>query len=464
MAYQATGMFNDAGKPLWYDPATGNYTDVDPTVSGQYQSGTSFNEGSSNPQVTDAATGRVVTDQGELNTASAQFTKEADEKFLSIWNNPNADGWSKVRAAEERYGIHAVQQAMESGQLAHLGLDPTQLGDYVRGQRNTAEDKGFSINGNPLGLWPVAIGTGLFAGLAGAGAASAEGAAAGSTAAEGTAAGVSASAGPEFTGGLTGTVSGSPGLAAGSFNSAGLGAGGASAVPGLTAPAGVTGAGALSAGSFVGESIYPVLGGASAATGATGLGSSSAGSVAPTTAAAGGGTALSRVLGGNGSGADWASIVGTLGATGLGIYGAGQHADALRDIANQARADRAPFLNASTGWLANPDSYWQGPGKTALDANLRALSANGAGNPIDQPTSLGIATQAGLADWRNAVTGFGNLGLAGEDSRNNLMAGAAGAENGIYNSLGYGLSQLTNPPTNLETLLRQMRGSGGWLA
>ena len=33
MAYQATGMFNDAGKPLWYDPATGNYTDVDPNPS-----------------------------------------------------------------------------------------------------------------------------------------------------------------------------------------------------------------------------------------------------------------------------------------------------------------------------------------------------------------------------------------------------------------------------------------------
>lgn len=175
---------------------------------------------------------------------------------------------------------------------------------------------------------------------------------------------------------------------------------------------------------------------------------------------AAGGSALSRILSGNGtaSAADWASILGTLGATGLGVYGSQQHADALRDIANQARADRAPYLSASTGWLANPDSYWQGPGKTALDANLRALSATH-GNPIDSPTALGIASQAGLADWRNAVTGFGNLGLAGEDSRNSLMAGAAGAENGIYNSLGYGLSQLTNPPTTIEQLLKQMKGT-----
>jgi len=153
------------------------------------------------------------------------------------------------------------------------------------------------------------------------------------------------------------------------------------------------------------------------------------------------GSTLSNMLGAD---PNWVNLLGTLGAAGLGVYGANQQADAFRDIANQARADRAPFLSQATSWLQNPDAYWQGPGKTSLDATLRALSAKG-GNPIDQPTSLAIASQAGLRDWRDAVTGFGNLGLAGEDTRAAMLGNAARAEGGIYDSLGYGLGELTRP-------------------
>jgi hypothetical protein len=40
-----------------------------------------------------------------------------------------------------------------------------------------------------------------------------------------------------------------------------------------------------------------------------------------------------------------------------------------------------------------------GPGAASLDATLRRLSVGG--NPIGDPTKLGIATQAGLQNWQS---------------------------------------------------------------
>jgi hypothetical protein len=150
-------------------------------------------------------------------------------------------------------------------------------------------------------------------------------------------------------------------------------------------------------------------------------------------------------------------LLGIAGVTGLGMYGANKQADSLRDIAAASEAKRAPFYNKSIEYLNNPEAYISGPGKSSLDATLRALSARH-GNPIGSPTALGIATEAGLRDWRDAVTGFGNMGLSGEDARMNIQGQATGADANVLNALGYGLGQVTNPQTTLEQLLRGMRG------
>jgi hypothetical protein len=162
------------------------------------------------------------------------------------------------------------------------------------------------------------------------------------------------------------------------------------------------------------------------------------------------GTSLSRMLG---ISPDLLSVLGIAGATGLGMYGANQQADALRGIAEQGRADRAPFLNKSLEYLNNPEAYYSGPGQASLNATLRALSATH-GNPIGSPTALGIATEAGMRDWRNAVTGFGNMGLAGEDTRASLMSQATGADANTLNALGWGLDRATQPRTLEEALRR----------
>lgn len=158
-------------------------------------------------------------------------------------------------------------------------------------------------------------------------------------------------------------------------------------------------------------------------------------------------------------GTDGMKTLGGLLGAGLGALGSSQQASSLQGIADRARADRQPFLNASLGYLNNPDSYFAGPGKSAMDGVLRGLSAK-VGNPIGSPTSMGIATEAGLHDWRNAVTGFGNLGLAGQDTRAQLESNAAGAEANIYNALGSGISQVTNPQPSVTDLIKMLNMGG----
>jgi hypothetical protein len=170
-------------------------------------------------------------------------------------------------------------------------------------------------------------------------------------------------------------------------------------------------------------------------------------------------SALGRILSGAGTAADWASVLGTAGSTALGVYGSNQQADALRGIADQARTDRQPFLNKSLEWLNNPQAYQDGPGKQSLDATLRALSVQG--NPIGNPGSLAIAGDIANKGWQNAVTGFGNLGLAGQDSRSQLLSNAATADRGVTTALSSGLGSLTQPDSSLDALLKQLRGLGG---
>ena len=174
------------------------------------------------------------------------------------------------------------------------------------------------------------------------------------------------------------------------------------------------------------------------------------------TGTTGAGSLLSRLFGGNPTTSDWMSLLGTLGSTGLGLYGANQQGDALRDIANQARSDRMPFLNQATQWFNDPSSYYSGaPAQAAMNATLRGLSTQG--NPLGSGTSLALANEAGLRNWQNAWTGAANIGLGGQDSRNSLLAQAAGADSGGLNALGYGLNQLTQPrQQSLTDLMRSL--------
>jgi hypothetical protein len=142
----------------------------------------------------------------------------------------------------------------------------------------------------------------------------------------------------------------------------------------------------------------------------------------------------------------------------LGAVGSNQQADAIRDIEARARADRAPFLDAATSYLRDPNAYISGPGAASMQGVLRRLSATH-GNPIGNPTALATATEAGLRDWREAVLGFGNLGLAGEDTRSNLALKATGADANVLNALGGAAADVFNPPKSLADIVKEIEGA-----
>ena len=177
-------------------------------------------------------------------------------------------------------------------------------------------------------------------------------------------------------------------------------------------------------------------------TGATsgGSGAMSGGAVE----AAATGTALSKLMDGTASPVDYASIAGILGATGLGIAGSNNASDNYSDLASQILAKHQPFLDQSLAWMKDPNAYFMGPGKSALDANLAALSVHG--NPATSPWALGTANEAALKNWQNAVLGFGNVGLGGTGASANATGKSIDAGSDIYNALGWGLDQITNPP------------------
>lgn len=384
-----------------------------------------------------------------------------DQGYWNKYADYDAAKWAPyigpaIAAEESKDGGGGLSGVLSNPVNAVLGPVGFQLGGVSGASAATGNGvtpKTIAADAAGLAAGAGLSGSGLLSGAAGAGTAAADSAApaalGGGITAGSTASGIGA--------GATGT-----GVTAGTTSS-GIGGG--------AVGTGVTGAG-TSLGTFGAESLYPVLGGATtAAAGGSGLGGASgaagagaagaaaAGSGGGTAAGtgAGAGTALSRILDGTATTADYLSVLGTAGATGLGIFGSQQQANALRDIAAQGRADRAPFLNKSLEYLNDPSAYAAGPGATSLNSVLRALSVKG--NPMGNPASLELATQAGLSDWRNAVTGFGNLGLAGEDTRASLLSKATGADANALNALGYGVGQITNPPTSLADILKQLKGT-----
>ena len=263
----------------------------------------------------------------------------------------------------------------------------------------------------------------------------------------------SASAGGTAAGGLEGAL----GPATGTVLEPGLQASGAMVSPVGAAGAPVVSGLATGGGPFIpttlGGGLARILSGALDTSGSASSGGTAAGTAA--------GTALSRILNNGGTAADWAEILGRAAPGLIGAYASGEQADAIRDISERARADRAPFLGAATGWLTDPDSYYAGPGMASMKGVLHGLSSK-FGNPIDSPSALGIATEAGMRDWRDAILGFGNLGLAGEDTRANLDLRATGADANVWGGLGDAAGSVFAPPRSLEQLLKEMqRAMGG---
>ena len=328
-----------------------------------------------------------------------------------------AQGW--LNGTYQGQGDAGQLQGPHLGGVVFLGNDPNRPG---------GAEPLLANNSNSL-FWDKILPMSVLAltGVAGGGLAA--GAGAGGGAATGAGAGTGA-AGESLVGPATGTVL-EPGLQASGAITAGA------AGAGLPTTAGVAAGG--------GPLISTALGGTAAANAVSGLFDSSPN----------GGAAYLPT-----SGKSLAEILGQLGAAGLGYYGSTQQADTLRDIANQFRADRAPFLNKSLEYLNNPAAYFSGPvAQEAMRGTLRGLSVNG--NPFDNPTSQELATEAGLRNYQAALGGLANLGLSGQDTQAGLLSNSAAARANGLNAIGYGLQQATNPQPTLMDIIKQLKGLGG---
>ena len=309
-------------------------------------------------------------------------------------------------------------------------------------------------------------GLGLAAGAGAAGAAGAEGLA-GAGAAEGS---------------LAGAGTGASGIA--NYSTLGLGGGTGTALAGAGADAALLGGGAVNAATGLGEyslasGVGGGLGGGATLGGAAALSPFSLGS--PTASGAGStaqtigtgattsnlgtaGTAagavapgvLSRILNGTATADDWGKLLGSVAPGVLGYLGAGSTADAAKEIAAQARADRQPSLDYYNSLLTPQgiENYYKTPEVTgSVDAILRKLSMQG--NPADNPGLLGQAAAYNLGGLTNARARAAGpaFGTAGSEMNVNLAGAQAGA--GQYDAIGLGLSRMLNPQPSFEDTMKK---------
>lgn len=223
----------------------------------------------------------------------------------------------------------------------------------------------------------------------------------------------------------------------------------------------------FSPGSFTPEGYAPSagsVGGAAVDTGLTGselwsgLGSAPVGS---------GGFSLTDLLGNNGSsilksltgnGASLSSLLGKLGAAGLGAYASNQQSNALNDLAGRYEGYGAPYRARLSSLMANPDSFInsnevQVPVQQGTNALMRSLSTSG------NPFGSGNALQQGqnyasnsfydkLQGKENQLAAFG--GLANFNSAApGASTAAIGAQGNAANAIGAGLNDIFNPPKTL---------------
>jgi len=183
-------------------------------------------------------------------------------------------------------------------------------------------------------------------------------------------------------------------------------------------------------------------------------------------AAAASGSALERVLNGTASNTDWISLLGNLGAAGLGFAGASQASDKLDALARDYMALGAPSRERYEASFAPNFDIKTLPGlqqsmDTSADTLLRKLSATG-GNPYGNPGGLteaqnyitGNVALPALQEYRRLNAGSGGL-AALTSAAPGAATGSISAGSGRFDAVGGALADITNPRRNLFDYLNR---------
>jgi len=257
---------------------------------------------------------------------------------------------------------------------------------------------------------------------------------------------------------LGGLALGGYALAPELFGAAGAEAAGAAGGGELAAGAGEF-IGGASGGTVAGEGALSGLAGG--ASGAEVAGAVGGGALSGAGAAAGGGaltqaagSAMSRILDGTATTADWTQVLGAGASAGLGAAGANAQAGAYSDVADKYLALGAPYRDKLLETYQPGYSIADSPDfMNALDvgaqAAARATSAK-SGNPVDNPGAYAemqkyISGSLALPQLNTTRSQLGTFGQLGTNIAGSNDTAAAGQTSGAYNALGYGLGQITQP-------------------
>lgn len=377
---------------------------------------------------------------------------------MLLSQDPNAPGAggegtnASLASSSQGQAFQRYIQAMDQYGVTDFMQVPYEVRATIPGGTPETHYSSFWDGWVPLAA-TLAGGYGAATGLAamGAGGATAGGAAAGTAAGtEAAALGSGLSAGA---GGATGITAGTAtgGIGGGALGS-GLTAGGTTAAGAGTAAAG---AGALGSGFFGSETAYPVVGGETAAAGA--------GAATSAATQAAGSTALQRILSGNGTSADYLSVLGQAAPSLLSAYGSYQQAGDYKDLAEKYMAMGAPYRNELARISADPNAFYTSPTATkATESVLQRLSATH-GNPAGSPYAQALTVDALYDQYgseRDRLAGYG--GLTAYNSAAPSAAGTAiNAAGSVYGDIGYGIGNVMNPQQSLAQLLKQYGVQGG---
>lgn len=232
----------------------------------------------------------------------------------------------------------------------------------------------------------------------------------------------------------------------------------------------------LGGGSFLGGTAPGALGAGLAGLG-TASGLSGAGSLAGATTAASGtsgaaSTALQRVLGGNGTAADFAQL-GLQAAPGLlGAVGANQQSNALSSLAGQYMGFGAPSraryeASMSPGFDPMSIPGYSGAVDSASKGLLSHLSATG-GNPYGNPGGMIEANKAiisgtelpAIQNYQSQNAAAGGLSqLAG--AAPGVAQQAIGSSGGVFSALGSAANSVVNPQqSSMQTVAQLLKSLG----
>ena len=178
-------------------------------------------------------------------------------------------------------------------------------------------------------------------------------------------------------------------------------------------------------------------------------------------------TAISKILNGTATTADWLTVLGQAAPGLISAFASGEQADSLSALAQQyaqyGAPSRARFEASMTpGFDVTSIPGYSGAVDTSMETLLRKLSAT-SGNPFGNPGGLIEANKAVIAGTAlPAVSEYQRLNLAGGGlaSLNAAVPGfdlsSIGAESNIWKSFGDVAGSVFNPPTTLEQLFKQL--------